>query len=41
MLDARARRIKVIRAKSWEDAQKQKHRYLRLEPYKAMKGTRR
>jgi hypothetical protein len=34
LLPTDARRIKVIQAKSWEEAQTKKHRYLALEPYK-------
>jgi hypothetical protein len=32
-----ARKVKIIRAKNWDEAQAKKHEYLGLEPYKPMK----
>jgi hypothetical protein len=37
MLPAGAQLVKVVRAKTWEEAQTKKHQHLRLEPYKPIK----
>jgi hypothetical protein len=40
LLDADAKRLTVIEAETWEDAQRLKHEFLGWEPYKPMESER-